>query len=82
MPLSRTCRQCGGKVHLTVHQKSISKYLEAAKFMADEFECREYTKQRLNIIEKSLKSIFENDKNKQSDLSYFSSAPVEIKGEN
>ncbi|HII52127.1 MAG TPA: DNA polymerase II large subunit [Halobacteriales archaeon] len=81
MPLSRSCRQCGGEVHLTVHQKSISKYLKAAMFMAEEFECREYTKQRLNIIEKSLKSIFENDKNKQSDLSYFASAPVEIKGE-
>jgi len=81
MPLSRSCRQCGGEVHLTVHQKSISKYLKAAMFMAEEFECREYTKQRLNIIEKSLKSIFENDKNKQSDLSYFASAPVEIEGE-
>ncbi len=82
MPLSGVCRDCGGDVHLTVHQKSISKYLDAAMGMAEEFDCREYTKQRLNLIEKSLKSIFENDKNKQSDLSYFTSMPVEIKGEN
>jgi DNA polymerase II large subunit len=81
VPLSGVCRECGGKVHLTVHQKSISKYLKAAMSMAEEFKCREYTKQRLNLIEKSLKSIFENDKNKQSDLGYFVPTPVEIKKE-
>jgi DNA polymerase II large subunit len=80
MPLSSVCRECGGKVHFTVHEKSISKYLEAAKFMSDKYKCREYTKQRLYLIEESLKSIFQNDKNKQIDLSYFAPNSSEIEG--
>ncbi|WP_254864370.1 DNA-directed DNA polymerase II large subunit [Halovivax gelatinilyticus] len=71
MPLSEVCRECGGNVNLTVHQGSVNKYMDTAIQVADEFGCRDYTKQRLEVLEKSLESIFENDKNKQSGIADF-----------
>ncbi|MBB6647320.1 DNA polymerase II large subunit [Halobellus ruber] len=64
MPLTGDCRECGGRVNLTVHQGSVNKYMETATRVAEEFGCREYTKQRLEVLERSLESVFENDKNK------------------
>ncbi|ODR81911.1 DNA polymerase II large subunit [Haladaptatus sp. W1] len=71
MPLSGDCRECGGRVNLTVHQGSVNKYMDTAIQVADEYDCREYTKQRLQILERSLESVFENDKNKQSGIADF-----------
>jgi DNA polymerase II large subunit len=71
MPLSGECRECGGRVNLTVHEGSVNKYMDTAIHVADEFGCREYTKQRLAILERNLESVFENDKNKQSGIADF-----------
>jgi DNA polymerase II large subunit len=71
MPLTEDCRECGGRVNLTVHQGSVNKYMQTAIQVADEYDCRDYTKQRLEVLEKSLESIFENDKNKQSGIEDF-----------
>nr|WP_305149152.1 DNA polymerase II large subunit [Halobellus litoreus] len=71
MPLTGDCRECGGRVNLTVHQGSVNKYMDTAIHVAEEFGCREYTKQRLEVLEKSLESVFENDKNKQSGFADF-----------
>jgi len=71
MPLTGDCRECGGRVNLTVHEGSVNKYMDVAIRVADEFGCREYTKQRLHILERSLESVFENDKNKQGNISDF-----------
>jgi len=71
MPLSGECRECGGRVNLTVHEGSVNKYMDTAIEVADRFGCREYTKQRLQILERSLESVFENDKNKQSGIADF-----------
>ncbi|WP_129114170.1 DNA polymerase II large subunit [Halegenticoccus tardaugens] len=71
MPLTGDCRECGGRVNLTVHRGSVNKYMDAAIQVAEEFGCREYTKQRLRILERSLESVFENDKNKQSGIADF-----------
>jgi DNA polymerase II large subunit len=38
--------------------------MDTAIRVAEEFGCREYTKQRLEVLERSLESVFENDKNK------------------
>jgi len=64
MPLTGDCRECGGRVNLTVHQGSVNKYMDTAIRVAEEFGCREYTKQRLEVLNRSLESVFENDKNK------------------
>ncbi|RKD93651.1 DNA polymerase II large subunit [Halopiger aswanensis] len=71
MPLTGECRECGGQVNLTVHQGSVNKYMQTAIQVAEEYDCRDYTKQRLEVLERSLESIFENDKNKQSGIEDF-----------
>ncbi|WP_049924152.1 DNA polymerase II large subunit [Halopiger djelfimassiliensis] len=71
MPLTGDCRECGGRVNLTVHEGSVNKYMQTAIQVAEEYDCRDYTKQRLEVLERSLESIFENDKNKQSGIEDF-----------
>ncbi|MEF8882542.1 MAG: DNA-directed DNA polymerase II large subunit [Halapricum sp.] len=70
-PLSGECRECGGRVNLTVHEGSVNKYIDTATEVAEEFGCRPYTKQRLEILERSIERVFENDKNKQSGIADF-----------
>jgi DNA polymerase II large subunit len=71
MPLSGDCRECGGEVSLTVYQGSVNKYMETAMRVAEEYGARPYTKQRLEILNRALESIFENDHNKQSGIGDF-----------
>ncbi|MFC7069906.1 DNA polymerase II large subunit [Halobaculum lipolyticum] len=71
MPLTGDCRECGGDMTLTVHRGSVNKYMDVALRVAEEFGCREYTIQRLEILERSLESVFENDKNKQGSIADF-----------
>ncbi|WP_252701352.1 DNA polymerase II large subunit [Natronosalvus vescus] len=71
MPLTEVCRECGGRVNLTVHKGSVNKYMQTAIEVAEEYGCRDYTKQRLEVLEQALESIFENDKNKQSGIADF-----------
>jgi len=70
-PLSGDCRNCGGDVGLTVHEGSVTKYLETATRIAEEYGTRKYTKQRLEVLERSIDSIFENDMNKPTSLGEF-----------
>ncbi|ERH09619.1 MAG: DNA polymerase II large subunit [halophilic archaeon J07HX64] len=67
-PLSGECRHCGGDVNLTVHEGSVTKYIDTAVQVAERFDAREYTKQRLEILETRIDRIFEDDTNKASTL--------------
>ena len=71
VPLTGDCRECGGRMTLTVHEGSVNKYMDVAIDVAEEYGCRDYTKQRLEVLERSLESVFENDKNKQSGIADF-----------
>jgi DNA polymerase II large subunit len=71
VPLSGECRECGGDVTLTVHEGSVSKYMDTAIEVAETYGCREYTKQRLDILERSIESLFQNDRNKPTSLGDF-----------
>jgi DNA polymerase II large subunit len=71
VPLTGDCRECGGSMNLTVHRGSVTKYIDTALTVADEYGAREYTKQRLEILEKSIERIFEDDTNKQSGIGDF-----------
>ncbi|CAI48329.1 DNA-directed DNA polymerase D large subunit [Natronomonas pharaonis DSM 2160] len=71
VPLTGDCRECGGRVNLTVHQGSVNKYIDTAIQVAEEYGCREYTKQRLRILDRAVESIFEDDTNKQSGIADF-----------
>lgn len=70
-PLSGTCRKCDGDINLTVHEGSVDKYLETAIEIAEEYGTREYTRQRLEVLDRSISRIFENDKSKQSGIADF-----------
>jgi DNA polymerase large subunit len=71
MPLSGDCRECGGDMTLTVHQGSVNKYMDVSLRVAREYGAGAYTIQRLEILNESLESIFENDKNKPTTIGEF-----------
>ena len=71
VPLKGVCLKCGGNLVLTVHEKSVKKYLEAAKKLADDFNVSNYTKQRILLYEKFMDSLFRNDKVRHAKLDDF-----------
>ncbi|RLF45454.1 MAG: hypothetical protein DRN29_06670, partial [Thermoplasmata archaeon] len=71
VPLKGKCLKCGDKLVLTVHEKSVKKYFEPAKQLAEKFNVTNYTKQRLSLFEKFVDSLFRNDKVKHSRLDDF-----------
>ncbi len=71
MPLKGACYKCGGHLTLTVYEKSVKKYLEVTKRMAEKYQVNNYTKQRVLLVEKAIDSLFENDRIKKSKLEDF-----------
>ena len=70
MPLSGHCR-CGNKLNLTVHVKSVMKYLDISKAIARDFDVSPYVSQRIEMLEESMNSLFENDKVKDCKITDF-----------
>jgi len=70
IPLRGRC-YCGNNLTLTVHEKSVKKYLEITKEIGDKFGIPAYTQQRIALVEESIKSLFENEKVKKSRLTDF-----------
>ena len=70
-PLQNTCPRCNGRIVLTVHEGSVKKYLETSKQVAEQYNISHYTKQRIQLLENEMKSLFENDKSKQKGLADF-----------
>jgi len=71
VPLSGKCRSCGGRVVLTVHRASVEKYLEITKEMLESYGLDTYLKQRVEILERSIESLFEEERKSQVSLSDF-----------
>ena len=70
-PLTGSCPRCGGTVSLTVYEGMVSKYLEPAQQIAEQYNVRPYTRQRLEVLDRSLSSLFEDDTNKQAGIADF-----------
>jgi DNA polymerase II large subunit len=70
IPLSGRC-YCGNNLTLTVHEKSVKKYLEITKEISEKFELDAYTQQRIAIVEESMNSLFQSDKVKKCKLTDF-----------
>ncbi len=62
MPLRGRCLACGGNLTLTVHESSVKKYLEISKKISSQFEVSNYLRQRIDLIEEAITSLFTNDK--------------------
>lgn len=72
-PLTGTCPKCDGNVILTVHEGSVRKYLEVSKEIGERYDVSSYTRQRIELLDKDICSLFENHKVKQLGLSDFMS---------
>jgi DNA polymerase II large subunit len=70
IPLSGKC-VCGNALVLTVHEASVKKYLEVSKDVGERYGLSEYTRQRIDVLEMSMDSLFNNDKVKRCKLSDF-----------
>ncbi|HDP97213.1 MAG TPA: DNA polymerase II large subunit [Euryarchaeota archaeon] len=70
MPLRGRC-ECGHALVLTVPEGGVSKYLEKAKEIADRFDVPRYTRQRIELVETSINSLFTSDRVKDSRLDDF-----------
>ena len=71
VPLSGLCLRCGGKLVLTVTRGGIEKYLQVAMQIAQKYRASDYTKQRLKLVQRDIKSVFESDARRQMSLADF-----------
>jgi DNA polymerase II large subunit len=71
IPLQGKCLKCGGNLTLTVHYGTITKYLEISKEVSEKYSVNDYTRQRINLIDLEIRSLFENEKSKQIRISDF-----------
>jgi DNA polymerase II large subunit len=62
IPLRGKCLACGGNLTLTVHESSVKKYLEISKRISTQFEVSNYLRQRIDLIEEAITSLFTNDR--------------------
>ncbi|WEU39777.1 MAG: DNA polymerase II large subunit [Candidatus Odinarchaeum yellowstonii] len=73
VPLNGVCynQGCGGRILPTVYKGGIEKYVEVADRIIQKYKLPEYLADRLEIVKMNIKSLFESDKDKQSQLSQF-----------
>ena len=70
-PLQGTCNKCKGKLTLTVHEKSVKKYLDISKGVAQRYNISPYARQRITLVEKAIDSLFISDKIKTTKIEDF-----------
>ncbi len=68
VPLIGKCTKCSGNLILTIAEGSVKKYLKIAKEIINEYELSDYLKQRIDLAEKEISSVFKNDKIEQKSL--------------
>jgi len=68
VPLAGKCPECGGDLTLTVHEASVRKYLEISKRIAHQYEVSNYLRQRIDLLEEAMDSLFMSDKQKDMRL--------------
>lgn len=71
IPLRGKCVTCSGNLTLTVHESSVKKYLEVSKRISKQFEVSNYLRQRIDLIEDAITSLFTNDKTQDLKLDDF-----------
>lgn len=71
MPLGGKCPTCSTGLTMTVHEASVVKYLDVTKKLVDKYNVDDYTRQRVELAELAINSLFSNDHAKQSNLLSF-----------
>ncbi|MBI5051275.1 hypothetical protein HZC08_00805, partial [Candidatus Micrarchaeota archaeon] len=77
VPLVGKCIKCGGNLLLTINKGGIQKYLEISKKIVNDYGLPDYLRQRLNLVDREIKNIFEDEKVKQTGFSSFPVPPGE-----
>jgi DNA polymerase II large subunit len=70
-PLTGKCGSCNKELILTVHEGSVRKYLEIVGKLAEKYDISNYTKQRVDLLDNRVDSIFISDSERQSGLEEF-----------
>ncbi|MHA1268693.1 MAG: DNA polymerase II large subunit [Candidatus Helarchaeota archaeon] len=70
IPLSGKCENCNGDLIFTVHEGGVVKYLNLAKEISEKYGVNEYVKERLELTENNINSLFKHRK-KNSDITKF-----------
>ena len=70
IPLTGVC-ECGNKLTMTVHQASVRKYLDVSKEISEKYGLSDYTRERIEILELGMDSLFNNDRVKKCKLTDF-----------
>src|SRR5439155_3963149 len=78
IPLRGRCLECSGNLTLTVHESSVKKYLEISKRISQQFEVSNYLRQRIDLIEDAITSLFTNDKTQDRKSTRLNSSHVAI----
>ena len=65
------CSRCGGNLLLTINKGGIEKYLSITSDIVKRYDLPPYLSQRLELLSKEIRSIFEDDQSKQMGLSDF-----------
>ena len=68
VPLVGKCVKCNGNIILTINEGSVKKYLKIAKELVHEYNLSDYMKQRIELTEKEIKSVFEDERVEQKSL--------------
>jgi DNA polymerase II large subunit len=71
MPISGKCNRCGGNVIQTVHEGSVKKYLEMSRQICENYRVSDYTKQRVELLDKAIQSTFGSPAEQQLGLADF-----------
>ncbi|NHJ85814.1 MAG: DNA polymerase II large subunit, partial [Asgard group archaeon] len=73
IPLNGKCTKCfdGGKLLLTVHKKTVTKYFETAQELINKYDLSGYMKQRLELFDEAINEIFIKEENNQRSLTEF-----------
>jgi DNA polymerase II large subunit len=71
VPLVGKCPACGGRVILTVSKGTIEKYVDLTDDVVKNYIESDYIKQRMDLVKKEIKSVFENEKVRQFSISDF-----------
>ena len=56
---------------MTVHQASVRKYLDVSKEISEKYGLSDYTRERIEILELGMDSLFNNDRVKKCKLTDF-----------
>ncbi|NHJ40999.1 MAG: DNA polymerase II large subunit, partial [Asgard group archaeon] len=77
IPLTGKCTKCsdGGKLLLTVHKKTVTKYFDLAQKLIKDYDLSIYIKQRLQLFNESIDEYFIKEEEMQRSLTEFFSSP-------